>query len=256
MSQFTPPHSQVSSVQIFYSSNYGIFRLISANRIVDENKIKRIRQHIMAGVDVLRYCPILVVWNGEMLEILDGQHRYWVAKELQRPVHFIVAEKGMDMYAIATMNSNSSGWKAADYIYCYSQLKNENYIKLEKFQETYKLPLTVSLYLLANGKVNSDGGYSRGKEFERGKFEIKYEAEAQAFAEFVCQFSFFDHYRNRNFIVALSKVQQAGKVKLSEFAEKIFKYKEELARQSGYREYLTALETIYNKNNQHRRPIW
>ena len=72
-----------SSIKIYHSKDYSLFRMINGNRQLDERKIKRIIKDISDGLDVLRYCPILVKVNGDQLDIIDGQHRYYVSRKLK-----------------------------------------------------------------------------------------------------------------------------------------------------------------------------
>jgi hypothetical protein len=249
-----------SSIVVYFSTNYSDFRIVGANREINQGKVNRIKKDIEAGIDVLRYCPILVIVkreNGDdVLHILDGQHRFWVAKQLGRPVHFIIVSEEMDMYSIAAVNSNTDKWKPADYINCYVNFDNPNYIELQKFLDQYKFPLAVSLFLMERGTLKSDGGYSRGKGFEKGKFEAKYVSKAREVAEACKLFEKFPFWRNRHFIIAIARIMEAGVADVNDLAAKFEKCPEELTEQTGYKEYLVALEMLYNKNARQRKTLY
>jgi len=252
---------KTSSIVVYFSNNYADFVIIGANREINQGKVTRIKKDIENGIDVLRYCPILVIVkkdsHGEdRLHILDGQHRFWVAKQLGRPVHFIIVTEDMDMYSIAAVNSNTDKWKPADYINCYTQFDNQNYIQLQNFMDTYGFQLAVSLKLLTTGKINSDGGYQRTKDFEKGKFVVHCYDKAVEVAEKCKLFKQFPQWRNRNFVIAISKIMEAGLVSVEDLAAKFNKCPEELTAQAGYKEYLAALEMLFNKNARNRVQLW
>lgn len=77
-----------SSIKIYFTREYSLFNMLQGNRELNNAKIKRIKFDIMGGLDVLRYCPILVIENKQTgrLDIIDGQHRFWVAKEMKSKV--------------------------------------------------------------------------------------------------------------------------------------------------------------------------
>jgi hypothetical protein len=252
---------KTSSIVVYFSTTYSDFQILAANREINQGKINRIKKDIEIGIDVLRYCPILVVvkkdsFGDDKLFILDGQHRFWVAKQLGKPVHFVIVTEEMDMYSIASVNSNTDKWKPEDYINCYVAFDNLSYKTIQWFMDTYRMQLTVSLSLLEKGTIKSDGGYSRGKDFEKGKFVVKCKDRAVEIAECCKRFEKFSYYRNRNFVIAICKIMEAAKVSMDELVAKFEKCTEDLTPQATYKDYLVCLEMLFNKNNRQRKPIF
>jgi hypothetical protein len=246
-----------SSIKIFFSKDYSLFRMINGNRQLNNNKIKRIRNDILKGLDVLRYCPILVKENKNTLEIIDGQHRYWVAKEMKSKVWYIVVED-FTLHDIAKINSNTEKWATKDYINCYIQQGNVHYQFLREFMEKTGFPLSVTLRLLATGKVGGDAGVDEknSDKFKRGQFEVLFEKEANRMVDAVRQFEEFPGHNSRHFIIAIELILKAGKC---DFVELVDKYKEgtvKLLKRESIKEYLANLEEIYNYRMRQRRVIY
>lgn len=248
---------QESSVKIFFSKRYADFQLITGNRQLNKTKIKKIRNDIIKGLDVLRYCPILVKENGRWLEIIDGQHRFEVAKEMNSKVWYIVVED-FTLLDIARINSNTEKWKTEDYINCYATQGNEHYIKLKGFLKETRFPLSVTLRLMLTGKVGGDAGIDtiNSEKFKRGLFEINHLTETTKMVEATSMFESFADKNSRHFIIAIDTILRSDKC---DFAELIDMYKQgnvKLVKQDSVKGYLTNLEEIYNYRMRIRRVIF
>lgn len=69
--------------------------------------------------DMLRYYPGQVKENNQRLEIMDGQHSFWISRKLGRPVYYILVTEEKSMQEIAKINSNVEKWKGEDFSNCY-----------------------------------------------------------------------------------------------------------------------------------------
>jgi hypothetical protein len=244
-----------SNLKILYTSDYSQFRMINGNRELNAAKIKRIQKDIAAGLDVLRYCPILVTKDSEKFKIVDGQHHFWVAKELKKPVFFVVVEKEIDLHGIAKINSNTETWKNKDYINCYAQQGNEHYLKIQQFMDKWQMSFSLCLRLLSYG-LGGEGGTDAAEAFKSGRWTVKKEKEATELASLCKLFDKFPEWRSAAFVTAISKVMQGGKCDIAALLKKFEKNPEMLTRQTNYKDYLTNLENIYNKYNEIRKVIY
>lgn len=249
-----------ATVMVFQSTDYKKFRNIQGNRSLNELKIKRIIKEIETGNDVLDHVPILVSENKKSLDIIDGQHRFEIAKLLKRPVHYIVRPE-ISLLNIAKVNSNVEKWKPVDFINCYIATGNDNYQKLSNYIEDYQIPLGVSLMLLSKGMLKHDGSGGNTwntlkAQFESGTFEVKYMKQAKDIAEACAKFRDFKGWNSRGFVIAICKVLAADVVDFEEFSSKVAANIKDLQSKSNYKEYLTALENIYNKGFSKRRVIF
>ena len=145
-----------SLVKIYITNNYGIFSHVAGNRPLNKTKIKKIKDEILAGTNLLKLCPIVVVEQEGKLKVIDGQHRLEVAKQIGSYVWYVISD-ALTLYQIAKMNSNTEKWTGKDFINCYVQSGNINYQKLKDFSTAYGFPLTVNLQLLSTGLKLNDG---------------------------------------------------------------------------------------------------
>lgn len=240
-----------SSVKVFFSAEYGKFRMIAGNRDLNEQKINKIMKDIEAGIDVLKYYPIQVREKDGRLEIIDGQHRFWIAKKLGRAVFYILLGEDRSIYDIAVINSNTEKWKTRDFINAHITLGNEHYKELDEFMKKYGLSATLCAKLLADGAPGYGAGGSQAQEdFQRGRFEVKKREEANQLAGLCAEFNDFRYAKNGNFFIAIHKILKAGKIEMPDLVRKYKLHKEELVSQLSWKEYITNLQNIYNKRLQ------
>lgn len=238
-----------SAIKVFFTKDYSRFRMINGNRQLNEQKIKRIINDMENGIDVLRYCPVLVKENGQRLDIIDGQHRFYVSRKRKTNVWYILVEE-MTLHSIAKINSNTEKWKTKDFINCYVQIGNENYVKLRELIEKYPISITDALCMLQEGTVIGGGNHKKD-DFEQGHFKVQHATFTHNLLSIVSLFQFPNKY-SRGFLIAIQKVIDGEKVNIEEFISKINANKFDLIKQSTYKEYLLNLESVYNKGKQNR----
>jgi hypothetical protein len=245
-----------SMVDVYVTREYGIFSILQGNRSLNKLKIKRIREEIAAGTNLLQYCPIIVMEYQGKLKVIDGQHRLEVAKQIQSNVWYVVLKNEISLYEIAKMNSNTEKWTAKDFINCYAHTGNASYVTLRKFIAAYGYPVSVSLQLLASGlKVNDSGG-DVITLFQQGKFVVRKEQEAISIAQNIEKFKCFPAYKSRPFIVAICKIMTVGKIEVDEVAAAVAKHTDEVGQHSNWKDYLAALERVVNIGKSKRRVIY
>ncbi len=239
-----------SSVKVYFTKEYNRFSFINGNRNISDRKVKKIMKDIDEGLDVLKYCPIIV---NEEMQIIDGQHRFHVAKTLKSWVWYIVTSE-MSVREIAKINSNTDKWRNDDFMHCYVEQKNEHYIALNRFEKKYPFGLTDCIALLMTGKIATGGGHL--ESFRNGNFKVEHQERANKIVEEVLKFSFFKEHYTRQFIEAIIKLMDGDKCEMDVLLAKCTKEKEKLVKKHTYKEYLTLLEEIYNHRNSIRRPIY
>lgn len=242
-----------SSVTIHFSNEYARFKMINGNRPLNEGKIKRIIKEISNGNDMLRYYPIQVKENKDRLDILDGQHRFYISKYLKRPVFYILVKEEKSMPDIARVNSNVEKWKSSDFVNCYAQQENKHYIQLRDFMDTYGFSASVSLRLLYNGNAGAEGSNeSLTEDFKNGAFVVKCFDEAYAIAEDCKKFSSFAYWKERGFVIAIDRIKRAAILSIDEVLKAYNKKPEMLTHQASFKEYIWNLEQIINMGKQKR----
>lgn len=242
-----------SSLQIYFTNEYARFRMINGNRQLNEGKIKRIIKEITAGNDMLKYYPIQVRENGDRLDILDGQHRFFICKKLKRPVFYILIQEQKSMPEIAKVNSNVEKWKSNDFINCYVQHNNPNYKIIQQLQDEYKVGLTVLLKMLESGSPGAEGSNPNTMEdFRNGDFLVKHQKETVDLIECCREFEPFSGWRSRAFIIAIHRIRKAALVPMSDLIAAYRKRPEYLTEQANYKQYVNILEQMLNVGKQKR----
>ena len=247
----TIPHAEATH-KIYFTRDYTRFKAIKGNRLLNEKKIDRIIEDIQSGLDMLKYCPIIV---DEHMNVIDGQHRLYVARKLKSNIWYVIADE-KSLYDIAKINSNTERWKTADFINCYTMQGNKHYEVLAAFMERYKFPLSVSLDLLAEKKAKNAGADVKVRLlFEQGKFKTTEAGtdRAQKIAERVISFK---HTTSRPFILAIIDLMDGGKCDFAIMLKKLNENPDELKQCGDKKTYLISLESIYNKGNHTRKPIY
>lgn len=242
-----------STQQIYFTNEYARFRMINGNRQLNEKKIKRIIAEIQDGNDMLRYYPIQVKEKADRLDILDGQHRFYICRKLKRPVFYILVQEEKNMHDIAKINSNVEKWKPDDYINCYIHLGNKNYEAVQKFRDTYSISLSVCLILLNTGAPGSEQAHTEISEsFRSGTFEVNFYDEAVGLAELCKLFDHFPHWRSRAFVIAIYRIHKASLIPIVEVVAAWKKRPEMLSQQANFKAYVNTLEQIVNVGKQKR----
>jgi len=247
-----------SKIKVFKTEDYSLFQNVDGNRPLNKKKIARIIAEIQGGNDILDEVPVLVKEAKSKLHVLDGQHRVQIAKELSRPVHYIIHKEDMSLYKVAKVNSNVEKWSDADFIRCYEKAGNTNYKRIREFHEQYGIAVGLCLNLLSLGKMAAGSTNHDGirHEFETGSFEVKKMKEARILAELCKNFEAFKAWNTRPFIIAIGKIVDADKCDFNVLVKKFTEDPTQLQNQGNWKSYLVNLEAIYNKGNSKRRTIF
>jgi hypothetical protein len=238
------------SMEIQSSKNYSIFKKITGNRIVNEKKIERLMQDITSGLDLLKYCPIVVYRQNEKFMIVDGQHRFETSKRLELPVYFVICDE-LDLKQIARLNSRSDKWKNRDFLECYMSLGVKDYEILSDFIDEFGIIYSASIDLLMFGNVK--GNKNSMDIFRDGEFVVNH-LEAAKHATQLTRDT-FERYRFRNdryLIQAMQDIEKAGLCDFSVLKQKIAAAPNLMDSQGSAKEYIYNIERVYNHNNQKR----
>jgi len=139
-------------------------RFIGGNRSVDPKIVKKLKAS-MTEHGVLS--AITVMKKRKNFHIVDGQHRYTAAKELEYSMPAIVISNG-DVEAIKDMNTIQKSWSLTNFADFYAEMSPEEstqeaYVELKETQETTTLNYSALLHI---------HGSTIGR-FKKGLFVIK-----------------------------------------------------------------------------------
>lgn len=236
------------------SSQYDDFIFIQGNRPLNRKKIEGMKADILNGLNLLPYCPVIVNEKDGKFILIDGQHRYTTAKELELPVYFIASDN-ITLNQIATMNSKQDKWKESDFMNCYIQLGNEHYITLKEMCQKYKIGISIVAELLMYGN------YKKRKEtiidFKEGRFTASFKELAIEILDLATSlFNRYVFYADRNLIVAIQMIKDKGLCDFNVLHEKLKSSPMLMDRQNSAKEYIYNIERVYNHRNLIRKVIY
>ena len=118
--------------QIYSTRDYNAFQKLQGNRAV----LQRRKNLILTSIRENGWIRNPIVVN-EKMEIVDGQGRFEALKQLNMPVEYCISE-GSTIKDCVALNLKQKNWGTLDYVQCYADLGNENYIQLLHYIEKYK----------------------------------------------------------------------------------------------------------------------
>jgi ParB/Sulfiredoxin domain len=228
------------------TTKYEIFKYLDRNRKLSKQHLKELQKSIEAD-NRLPENPIIV---NEKLEIIDGQHRLEVAKNLGLPIYYVVAqEAGMDTVIRLQIQK---GWSAMDYIINWEKAGKVDYEILHSFINYYRLPITLSVKLLGDmvkTKKSLGGGGDATEIIRNGNFKVKSLKKSQEFAERykeVYNLIKRPFARSRPFILAIKELFECPEYEHERLLTKLKYYAGKLTPEQSVNEYLRDIERIYN----------
>jgi hypothetical protein len=154
------------TVPYFESTDYSIFKFLPFNRDVDKAHVKTLvesmRLHGFKGVIQIIKTKFI---NGKLeYYVVDGQHRISAASQLGLPIRFELTELNTRLQTaefISQLNTSAKSWGTANFLYVWSSLGIEEYVKLARVQKETGFQITPLLeaYLFTSDQAD----YRKGK---------------------------------------------------------------------------------------------
>lgn len=214
------------------TKDYSFFKYSSNNRGIKPVNVAKIKKS-MEKYGFIAGRPVLCTAEGV---IVDGQHRFEAAKELNLPILYEIVTTDF-VKTMIELNSTQTNWELLDYINSYADQGIDCYRKLLKFQEKYKLGMSNSIFVYLDKTTNRSSDIREGKVFTINP-------NAEAVADFILNCNFVPYYKEHKFIQAVNAVykrlnkEQLQKIKTNLIAIPQF------AKAS---DYIMAFENILNK---------
>lgn len=148
--------------RVYETTDYTVFKQLIGNRTDVKSRATKIKESIKnIG---LRNNPIIV---NRFMQVVDGQGRLEACRQLNLPVRFVIDEDA-DIEVCKWMNIGQSNWKAMDYVQCYAENGNENYVWLLKLIDRHP-DISVTEILSIHTNVIATGGGSLLGVIKSGK---------------------------------------------------------------------------------------
>lgn len=222
--------------QIQTTTNYHLFKSIDGNRSKNQLHIKRLKNSMRENY------LFTVITVNENYEIIDGQHRFEVIKELGLPLNYLVCE-GYGLNEVQVLNQNSKNWTADDYLDGYVELGMKQYILYKRFKDEYGLGHAETRTLLSGSK---DGGDVQQK-FKHGEFVVKDWGKACKTAEMINLIGqYYSGHKRRAFVYAMIYLLNLPQFEFTEFLHKLKIQPTALVDCTTSTQYVSLIEEIYN----------
>lgn len=220
-------------------TNYKKFKFYGENRDIQGSHLKNLAKSLQEK-NLLKYNPIMV---DSKMRIIDGQHRFHVAKELGIPIYYVVVPDALKN-DIVLLNSNLRNWRADDYLKYYCSQKLPDYMIIQDFVDKYGFSATMALNILS---LPLKSGGSLYKKFKSGTFKVSDIVLARKLANDIINLKPYtvDHsWRNREFAIAVSKFSETFPIEV--LIKKLKQSGVKITTARRYVDYLRQFEHILN----------
>ena len=106
--------TKAKTQEIHFTKDYGMFKILTGNRDKNQNNYKKLKKSIMQ-----KHIAESAIIVNEHMEIIDGQHRYWVLKDLGYEISYVVGE-GLTKKDAQLLNIAGSNWSLYDFLKSYT----------------------------------------------------------------------------------------------------------------------------------------
>lgn len=181
--------------QIYKTFDYDKFADLRQNRRINAINFAKL-QRSMEEEQLL--IPICV---NEKFEIIDGQHRAKVCKELGLPIYYY-QETGYGVSQMKRANLVSANWTQEDFLNMYVSEEIQDYITFKQFAEHSGLSISDLIKVMA--RFSGKTAPQAKQEFVEGELVIT-DALYEKVTDFLLclkSFVFFSAYRKQRFVSA------------------------------------------------------
>jgi hypothetical protein len=221
--------------QVHTTKDYSLFKSLEGNRNKNLLHINRLKKSMQ------KHYLVTIIMVNENYEIIDGQHRFHVIRELGLPLYYIVC-KGYGLREVQILNENSKTWNADDYLHGYCDLGYADYLIYDAFKKKYKIGHNECLRLLG-GSLSS----SLIHLFYSGDFKVTDFEQACSNIEKILTISpYYAGVRRRTFINSMLTLFNNPNFEYTEFLQKLKLQPTALVDCTNVSQYITLIEQIYN----------
>lgn len=221
------------------SKNYDDFEFLINNRDRRHGHIENLKKAFEISGNLTQVQPILV---NERMEIIDGQHRFYAAKELGLPIYYTVVP-GLGINDARQMNILHKSWDLDDYAASYADGGDANYKRYLELKEDYGFSHSIILtYINGDEKKGAQSGFRAG-EFTLSPDEVLKARERLDHLTDVAEQ--IPMASQKEFAVALLKCMNVADYDTARMVNKL-QYSHDIPKYASVLDYQRALEDIYN----------
>lgn len=233
---------------IHSTKDYGMFSFLKENRPLRGEHVLALTKAITKN-NMLAYNPIIVNKN---FQIIDGQHRFIVAKNNELDLYYVIRENA-SVEDVIVLNSTVRPWELNDYLRLYIHQEKEDYIKIAQYMDESSLSISSALMILTGSFQTK--GYGLRDIFKSGEFKITEPVLANEFLYYlgvvksVCTIQTV--WRDREFLQAIYRFTKKGG-DVDVLAQKSLETGKKIEKRELLADYLLQIEQIYNSGNTAR----
>jgi hypothetical protein len=231
---------QTLVAKIYSETNTRLFELCTFNRDVD--KIKLLTE-LMKQHGWLVSHPLRVKVNGSgKYVILDGHHRFEVARALGISIVYVIVHDDATIYEL---NASMNPWAIQDYLISHCRSRNPDYLQLAEYCADTGIGVINAASMMLG---NSAGSTGHMKGFKQGEFKVVSMDHARTVATLVahCKKKGIKWADTHNLVLAFSKIVWVQEFSAKRFMAKITSFPYLLEKQPSKEKYLELIEKIYN----------
>lgn len=223
-----------TDIVVRITTEYDQFKYITGNRDLNKRSYAKLINSMQEEQLII---PIIV---NENKEIVDGQHRFYVCKELGKPVYYIEIP-GYSIEQVKRANMVSSVWTKEDFLSMHVDNQRPVYLKIKQYLDESNINLSDIINLIATiqGKTND----IVSKAFESGNLNLSDTdyLKIEAFLEALSDFKEFDFFKTRQFVRAFMKLYFHDHYDHSRMKDRIQKRKRYIVKRNTIDDYLSLL---------------
>lgn len=230
----------MNEIQVHTTKDYSLFKTLNGNRDVNELHLTRLKESIKQN-----YLTTIIMVN-ENFEIIDGQHRFLICKELKFPINYII-QKGYGLNEVQILNANMKNWTIIDYVNGYCDLGFKDYEIFRNFINEYNFTHQVALFLLSGEFQSGSNDNAINVKFKQGKFKVKNLENSKRIADKIMMIEpYYKGFLRRSFIYALVGIFKNENFEFTEFLSKLKQQPTSLQDCTNITQYKSLIEEIYN----------
>lgn len=231
-----------NEIKIQVTNQYDLFNPLFGNREVDQNHLKSLVKSMSMAHLVI---PILC---NEHMEIIEGQHRYFAAKQLNFPIYYYIIP-GYGLKEVKILNTIVKKWAPKDFIKSNCDMGMEDYLQLKEFMEEFpQFPIGSCQILLAN-KNHTNKSFAKGSD----KFSVEdYELSRSNAKKILAIGQYYPGFKKTRFVSSMLAIFKNKNFSFTEFMKKLRKYPTSLGDCATVEQYKLVVENIYNKGRSNK----
>jgi len=230
------------------TKQYNLFSYDRGNRPLNIAKHRKLLESMKKYGFITSYPLTVHKKNGSFI-IKDGQHRHAIAAMLELPVYYVEIEQNIN---IPEINSTAVTWSLQTYIDSFAQRGFRHYLDVIEFRKKYKIPLNISVSLLA-GKRDTK---TVGESIKSGKFKVTNYRGAHRVALVIARLRrVYPKANSRAFVYAIVAIYKVKGVDMDRLITSIEKHPDRLFPYGTTEAVVQMLEGIYNFGRRNLYPL-